>query len=215
LEYSTEIDALVVAPTLELPPRWDERLARGISDVLSPPILAVVGILLVTTLLESPSGLWWVGYFLTLTVVFPVAYLIWKVRRGEISDFHIRLREQRIRPMALTLACSITALGSLWAGHAPRVLQIFSGMAVLQIGLLFLVTLRWKISGHGAAIGSLAIFLWGLYGSVAAPALLAIPMVAWARVRLHRHTPAQTLAGSIVGVVFTSSLLYILSLAQQ
>lgn len=214
MEYSPEINTLNPAATLKFPSRWDERLARGVSDVLSPPLIAVIGIFLVATLIDSPSSWWWVGYYLTLTVLFPLAYLVWKVHRGEISDFHIRLREQRIRPLALTLACSITALGSLWVGHAPRVLQIFASLGVLQIGFILLVTLRWKISGHAAAIGSLAIFLWGMYGASAAPALLAIPLVAWARVRLYRHTLAQTLAGLLVGIVFTSTMFYLFLLAQ-
>jgi len=73
-----------------------------------------------------------------------------------------------------------------------------------------LITMYWKISGHGAAIASLTVFICGLYGSLAAPVLLAIPLVAWARVRLHRHTLAQTVAGSLVGILFALATLQFL-----
>jgi membrane-associated phospholipid phosphatase len=214
MEYTPEIELLTPNSALKMPARWDERLARGISNVLSPPLIAVIGIAVLSTLIDTLSSWWWLGYYLVLAVVFPVAYLSWKVYHGEISDFHVREREQRIRPMTLALACSITALGSLWAGQAPRLLQIFSTLSVLQIALLLLITLRWKISGHGAAISSLAIILWGLYGSDAVPALLAIPLVAWARIHLHRHSLAQIIAGSLVGGMFALSVLILLPLAQ-
>jgi len=91
----------------------------------------------------------------------------------------------------------------IYLGGAPKTLLVFGTMGVIQVGFLLLVTLRWKISGHGAAIGSLAVFLWSLYGAAAAPALLAIPLVAWARVRIQRHTIAQTVAGSLAGMCIT------------
>lgn len=196
---------------LDVQLRWDERLARGISDVFSPPFIAISGIALTTTVIDAPAAWYWIAYYLILAVLVPITYLIWKVHRGEISDFHIQVREQRIRPLVLTLACSVTALGSLWAGQAPRMLQIFAGMGTLQITILLLVTLNWKISGHAAAMGSFAVFIWSLYGNIATPALLAIPLVAWARIRLHRHTPAQTFAGSLVGIVIMLATLELLA----
>ncbi len=213
MEYSPEYVNSAQSPDIEIPANWDERLARGISNLLSPPILAVAATILLASLVHTPGALWWIGYSLALTMVIPLIYLVWKVRRGEISDIHICVREQRLRPMALALAGAITALGSLWVGQAPRVLLIFSIASVAQLAFLLLITLRWKISGHGAAIGSLAVFLVGLYGSAGTPALLAIPLVAWARVRLQRHTPAQTIAGSLVGMIFTFAWLYTLSIA--
>jgi membrane-associated phospholipid phosphatase len=79
-------------------------------------------------------------------------------------------------------------------------------MGIFQIALLLGVTLRWKISGHGAAIGSMTVFLWGLYGTPAFMSILAIPLVAWSRLKLRRHTLMQTIAGSITGILFMMAL---------
>jgi len=203
VESHTELNDSVIYFSSRSSLDWDERLAHWISDLFSPPLLAVIGILLVLQTTNTAISRWWIIYYLTLTVIVPVMYLIWKLHRKEINDFHMYVREQRIRPMLFTLACAITALLSIWIGGAPKTLLVFGAMGVIQVGFLLLVTLRWKISGHGAAIGSLAVFLWSLYGAAAAPALLAIPLVAWARVRIQRHTIAQTVAGSLAGMCIT------------
>jgi hypothetical protein len=193
------------------PLRWDERLAHWISDVLSPPVIAVAGLVFIVQRMETLADWWWALYFMTLTVLIPVGYIVWKMRRGEITDFHVRVREQRIRPLSLTLAGGLASLTGLWLGNASQILLLLAGMGVAQVGFILFVTLHWKISGHGAAITSLAVFLCGLYGLVAAPTLLAIPLVAWARVRIRRHTVAQTALGALAGAAFTLGVLLLLS----
>jgi membrane-associated phospholipid phosphatase len=136
-----------------------------------------------------------------------VGYIIWKVHRGEITDFHVGVREQRIRPLSLAVVGGIVSLTGLWLGKAPVGLTVLAAMGVMQVAFLLLVTFKWKISGHGAAISSLAVYLCGLYGAAAAPALLTIPLVAWARLRLRRHTLLQTICGSLAGAAFTLGLL--------
>jgi membrane-associated phospholipid phosphatase len=210
----TEIDpdrpADLALPALELPQRKGERLARWVSNLFSPPLLAVFGLCLVASQFDRPSDYLWILYYLCLVIGIPLSYLVWKIRRGEITDFHIRVREQRLKPMLVGLTCGVIGWVSLWIGNAPRILTAIAGMAILQVSLLLLVTTRWKISGHGASIASLAVFTWGLYGSLAVPLLLAVPLVGWARVRLNRHTPAQVLAGMLVGIGMTLGLLQLI-----
>jgi hypothetical protein len=197
------------------PKSWDARLARWISDVLSPPLVAIAGLILVAYTSHSAAAWKWAGLHLVLTIGVPTGYIAMKVHRGEITDMHMRLREQRIRPMVLTLICAVTALTIMWIGGASQVMLLFSLMGLFQIGFLLLITLRWKISGHGAAIGSMAVFLFGLFGSAAVPAFAAVPLVAWARLRLDRHDLAQTVAGSLFGIAFMFGLLYLVSMRCQ
>lgn len=192
--------------------RWDEEVARWVSHIASPPILALAGLLLIALTVNEPSGWIWAGYYSLLTIIIPILYVVWKVRRGEITDFYIFIRTQRVRPMLLTLACAVTAWVGFWIGNAPKLFILFGAMGIFQVLLLFAITLRWKISGHSAAIGSMAILLWGLYGAPALTSLLAIPLVAWSRVRLRRHTLLQTVAGSVAGVLLMGALLGIIFL---
>ena len=207
MEFRSELDTTLSTSTITFPGTWDRRLARWISELFSPPLLAIAGLLLAAFEIQTTSAWLWAGYYILLGIFIPVLYIIWKVRRGEITDFHMRLREQRIKPMTLSLACALTVCLSMWAGEAPMFLKTLAVMGVFQITFLLIISLRWKISGHSTAIACLAVFLLGIYGSLAAPALLAIPLVAWARLRLNRHDLPQTIAGSIAGAFFMAAML--------
>ncbi len=197
---STEWNYAIPSTCAERSLGWDVHLARWISNVLSPPVVTLVGTLLAALAINSAAGWRWSMYYLLLTWLAPMVYLGWKWRRGEVSDLHVTVRQQRIRPLSLTLACAAIALVSLWKGYAPTSLRALNLVIVLITGIQLLITLAWKISGHGLAIGSMAIFLWGLYGAAMAPALLLVPLVGWARVRIHHHTTAQVVAGSLAGI---------------
>ena len=112
MEISPDLEKSLGAPQIILPPAWDKRLANRISNVLSPPVLAVLGLLIVSYVSGSVEAWLWGVYYLVLGVFVPIAYITWKVRRGEITDFNMRVREQRIRPMSLMLACAVAA----WLG---------------------------------------------------------------------------------------------------
>jgi hypothetical protein len=189
------------APSLELNKSgWIDWLARLVSIVGSPPVVALLGIALIAGLTHDASTwLWAVGYLL-LVLPAPLLYVSWKVRRGEISDIDMFVREQRIKPYLITLASSALALAAIYLGQAPRLLFILAAAIGLLILALFVVTLWWKISVHCAAAALLVALTIGLVGPGAGLAVLGIPLVVWSRLHLHRHTFMQTLLGSGLGV---------------
>jgi hypothetical protein len=215
VQISSELDSNLATTASNITEAWDYQLAHWISNLFSPPVIAVIGLTLAAIASHTATAWRWAGLHLILTIGLPMGYIVYKVWRGEITDVHMRLREQRIRPMSLTLACALLALALMWVGGASQVMMIFSLMGVFQVAFLLLVTLRWKISGHGAAIGSLAVFLFGLFGSAALPAFAVVPLVAWARLRMNRHDLAQTVAGSLVGIVFMLLVIYLVSIRCQ
>lgn len=204
------------APSLQtsaLPPlSWDYHVAKWISRIFSPPLLVVIGITLTALKLGAISAWIWAGFYLLMGILIPVLYIVWKIRQGEISDFHIKIREQRIRPMILMLLTSLIAWMVMLLGSAPFALTVFAGAGVIQVAFLLLVTLRWKISGHSTAAAGFAIFLFTLFGDPAATVLLIIPIVAWARVRRNRHKLNQTIAGSLAGIIFMTIVLHLVNL---
>lgn len=80
-----------------------------------------------------------------------------------------------------------------------------AGGLALEASGIFLVTLCWKISLHCATLARTAALVWKLTGSPVA-LLLGIPLMIWSRLLLRRHTPAQTIAGTLVG--FLSVVLF-------
>jgi membrane-associated phospholipid phosphatase len=192
-----------------IPSSWDERLARLVSDVFCPPTLAAGSILLTAYSLATPAAWRWALYYLTLVVLVPTLYVVWLLQRGEVTDFHLRVREQRIKPMLVMVVTVISAWLTMWWGGAPDFLLLMAGAGMALMGLIFVVTLRWKISGHAAASSGFFALSWVLMGQTAAPVALLMPVVAWSRVKLRRHTLAQIVAGSIVGPAIFLATLYL------
>lgn len=190
-----------------IPREWDGFLAYVVSQAGSPPILATLAMSLLAASLSTPQAWLWAGTYVALAVLAPVLYLVYLQRSGRITDLDVQVRQQRFRPMILALACGAAGWIVLVLGAAPLALVAVACALWLQMLIIFWVTLRWKISVHSAAAGGVAILLWHLLGTPL-PLLLGVPLIAWSRVRLRRHTLAQTVAGALLGFVLlgTASL---------
>jgi membrane-associated phospholipid phosphatase len=62
-----------------------------------------------------------------------------------------------------------------------------------------LVTLWWKLSVHTAAASGTVAILALTFGPALTLTIPTVALVAWSRVRLGDHTPAQTVAGAALG----------------
>jgi membrane-associated phospholipid phosphatase len=191
--------------------RWSEHTARIISRFLSPHYIA--GPMLITLALSDStpwvwSLLWAVGIAL-LTLVGPLLILRRELRRGGISDWHISNRKERLRPIPVLLSflVVIIPLVLLIVLRGPRLLLVGAVIALLLVVCNLVITLGWKISQHVSSIAASTTLIAATLGIGAAPVLLLIPLVAWARVKVKAHTVLQTIAGGIVGVSVTLATL--------
>ena len=204
IQEKTHTD-IVVDTTI--PRTWDGRLAYVISQIASPPVLAIAAMALIAATLSSPRAWTWAGVYVVLAILAPILYLVWLVHRGRVTDLDVQLREQRTAPLIFTVACAGLAWLVLMLGRAPVQMIVVAGGLWLQMVLIFGITLRWKISVHSAAAAGIATLAWSLAGTVL-PLVIGVPLIAWARVRLRRHTIAQTIAGSVLGLtIFLVALL--------
>ncbi len=178
-----------------------DRAAGWISNATHPPLVGVLSVIL-ASLISAKAVVWaWgIGYLLA-AVLLPTLYVAWLLRRGQIADMQLPDRQQRLKPYCVAIACmGLTAL-ALGAAQAPRLLQQIALINVIQTTTLLLITLRWKVSAHCASIGGLAVLTWSLFGTGGMPFFVAVPLVAWARVRLKRHDALQVAAGAALGIV--------------
>ena len=60
----------------------------------------------------------------------------------------------------------------------------------------------------GAYAPTHTIFLIYWYGWMAAPILILLPLVAWARVSAKGHSPWQTVVGACLGLIIAVGVLY-------
>jgi membrane-associated phospholipid phosphatase len=188
---------VLLAPPLRKP-RLD-RLAGWISNATHPPVVGAFVVLVAALVSARPTAWLWGVFYLGLAVLLPTLYVAWLLRRGQITDVQLPDRRQRLRPYCVAIACMGLAALALNAAHAPRLLQQIALINVIQSSALFLITLRWKVSAHCASMSGLAVLTWTLFSSGSLPFVAAVPVVAWARVRLNRHDPAQVIAGALLG----------------
>ena len=184
---------------------WRQRtwIARRISDVLSPPVLSGSLAILLTRLATPTwaSALGWSALYVVIADLLPLAYLLRLLRRGIVSDLHIGIRAERLRPLIAMLICTTLAFVAAVVISAPHALRVFLGLTLIQGVVLTLVTIFWQISFHAAAASALisaACVIYGLaVGAMLAPVLIA---VAWSRIHLRRHTFRQIAAGALVSI---------------
>ena len=190
------------------PSTRSEWLAYWISNIGSPPMLVLAALMVVATLLPPGEAWQWVMLYVFCALVFPLGYLVYLLRRGQITDLDVQRREQRPRTMIATVGgLALAWLGFLWGG-APLPFRILAGASLVQGMLILLITLRWKISVHTSTAAGMTVLILGVAGLAAAPVVITVPLIAWSRVKLHRHTLMQTLAGTGLGVgVFLAAVL--------
>jgi hypothetical protein len=159
-----------------------------------------------------PNRLRLVGLVVLFTFVLPTlgtALLLWT---GLIKG-NLELRERQQRPLPLLLAtasygAATVLLSSTYSPLDPLLRHMIAGMT-LTVAFTLLISLRWKISAHGAGVGgTLGLFVllcmgsagdarlvWWLLGSV-----VVAGAVLQARLKLEAHTVVQAWAGFLLGI---------------
>jgi membrane-associated phospholipid phosphatase len=174
------------------------RLARILSDLLSPPIVAI-GVYWVLAGVTARSSRWPV--FLTCATTqsaFPLAFLGMAVRRGKIRDANMSRREERRTGfLALGLVYAVGGLVATLLGvRGPVLFVCLCTLAV--VAAVWAVNLVYKASGHVAGatayMAAVSIFVEPLHAG-----LFLIPAVSWARVRSGEHTRVQVILGALLG----------------
>jgi membrane-associated phospholipid phosphatase len=192
-----------------IPLDWRDKSARIISNLFSPPLIALSCIIVTAIATRSESAFFWISVFIALLIIPPTVYVLTLVHRGKVSDFHMDIREERTQPLFVILAYVALVFLVMYIWGAPRLMLIVTAAALVQILMVFIITLRWKISGHCTSAAGLALLAIALYGENVIPLALIVPAIAWSRIRLGRHTFYQTLAGSFLGAATVTIILYL------
>jgi len=188
----------LLAPHVQKP-RLD-RIANWISNATHPPIIGILSAM-IALLASARQDAWgWAAVYLGLAISVPVLYVVWLLWRGKIADPQLPDRRQRLKPYFVAIACAGAATWLLHAFQAPRLLQQVALANAVQSTMLYLLTLRWKVSAHCASAGGLAVLAGLTFGAGGLPFMAAVPLIGWARVRLKRHDLAQVIAGALLGV---------------
>lgn len=183
------------------------RLARLVTEVFAPTPLSalVLAVVALRSAASTGEALLWGAVAILFVTVIPFAYIVRGVRRRTLTDHHVRRREQRTLPLLFGIASVVVLLALVVLLGAPHDLIALIVATVAGLAISLLITLFWKISVHaGATAGAFTILaiLFGPWFLLFSP---LVALIAWSRVELGDHTPAQVIAGTGVGaaVAFT------------
>lgn len=185
------------------------KLARIATNVLNPFLLSLLILILLAmkSTTSTDEAIKWSLIGLALSV-FPVfAIVIYLVYKKKLDGIFINPRQQRHRIYLLAICCAIIGYVVLVVLNAPELLITTFVTGLVAVIIFMTINLFWKISLHTAFITGSVTVLIIVYGGIAAWTVLLVPMVAWARIEMKLHTPAQVffgalLASSIVSIVF-------------
>ncbi|MFF4340545.1 hypothetical protein ACFY00_11470 [Kitasatospora sp. NPDC001540] len=179
-----------------------QKAARIITDVLAPANLVVALLLLIGwRSTRSWSGLGWGLLAALFCGVIPIGIIALGVKRGGLTDRHIRVRRQRILPMALSLVSVATGITLLHTLGAPA--DVSALVVAMLVGLVstLLVTTGWQISLHNSVAGGTVMVLVLALGPWLLLTALGAAAIGWSRMVLRAHTLAQILAGTALGSI--------------
>jgi hypothetical protein len=182
------------------------RLARIISIVCLPPLLAIATIIALSShAIADPAEAAQVALVSSFFVaIVPCAYVAYLLRGHKINGgVDLALREERLRPYLVGSASSIIGLLALVRLSAPLTITLLSLAYGINTLVMAAITQRWKISAHAAGAAMPLTALVSAFGAGALPFAVIVPMVCWARVRAQMHSVAQVCAGALLGFSIT------------
>lgn len=180
----------------------------GLSAVLSPYIVLPVGTAaIIGSLAAAASRRDWFLYAaisVFFSTVVPALFVIAQVKRGKITDVHIMDRSQRGAPFWVAIVSSAVGAIVLWRIGAQMEVWSISAVLALNGMILTWITSFWKISMHVAVLSATVTAALMMIPQVqAAPLLILVPALIWARVTRGRHTLWQGLAGASLSAFIT------------
>jgi len=193
-------------------------MAYGLSVLLYPlfttTYLMVAFCALFSTYMMPLPGVYWayaIGGTAFFTFLVPIAIILFMKAQGRITDMDVSDRNERLVPFVY----AIISFG-FWCAYLDSVLKVPSFLfwtavcSVLALIACALISRKWKISAHLASMGGVVGMVIGmlLYFGINAPVTVSLLLVLslllmYARIYLDAHTPAQTVAGFLLGLVFT------------
>ncbi len=185
------------------------RCARYISNILAPSTISLPFVLLVSLYHAQSTTL--ALLFACLTLFFltlgPMIYILIGVRKGWLSDVDVSRRTERAGPFLFGITSVALGFVLLRYVNAPKNLETLLLITTISGVIMLIVTLWWKISIHASSMAGAATMLTLLYGAVMLPTFLLLILVSWSRVVLRRHTTAQVIAGSLLSIALSVSIL--------
>jgi hypothetical protein len=188
--------------------RSTAQLARWVSTIAHPFVMTAL-LVAVAAGRQSPAGALEPVLLVIVAVVVPVAVLmVRQVRRGKWANADASNAAERPLLFLVSAAGLVTALAWLLT-YDPESFLIRGLVVVGAFILIAAVLTPWvKLSLHVAFVTLAATALWGIGSPVGLVLMAVVPVVAWSRLVLTRHSHAEVAAGCALGVITGLALVW-------
>jgi membrane-associated phospholipid phosphatase len=185
--------------------------ARLVSEVFNPLINPIVTFLILALGDEAQTTSkiflnWIVAITFASGLIF--VYIAYLKQKRAIDSTELIIREQRISPLTFAVLSYALGFGVLTMLNAPWLMRGLMFCYATNTMVVLMITRRWKISIHTTGIAGPLVALTYQFGWMLLPLYILIPIVGLSRVKMHRHTHLQVVAGGILGVAMTIVQLY-------
>ena len=173
-------------------------IARWTSILLHPfAVFAALSLLAAWRL--DPSSLPRTAAGISIAVAIVWAFVLQRRRSGRWGT--VDASERKERPLLYALALLVAAGYWWWLGG--RASATGNGVvAVIAMLCIAGIANRWiKLSLHMASLAFAGAAMLSLWPPAGVAALLALPLLAWSRLRMARHTLPEVLGGSALGLL--------------
>ncbi len=136
-----------------------------------------------------------------LDIVAPLLFLYINIRRKQITDLDVTVREQR-EPLLIeaSLGYFLATVVSL-ALPIPEIYKVNAVFSLVFLIAFATVTYYWKISFHMGVLGWFAGIWFSILGfqpGLMVAVAIMVLLTGWSRIYLKRHTFGQVVAGFLV-----------------
>ena len=191
-----------------------KQIANLTSNILNPYLVSVFLIILLS--LESTSSIGdaikWSLISITVSILPVFIVILYLAHQEKLEGIFTIARRQRNKIYVLASVCAVANCLILLYLEAPLVL-VATFVAGLSAVIVFMsINLLWKISLHTAFAAGSATILIILYGSIGALSVMLVPPIAWARIELEHHSPAQAVCGALLTPLIVVVVFYLFGL---
>jgi membrane-associated phospholipid phosphatase len=179
------------------------KLAKLISNILNPFLVSIIVLIMLAFKTSDSIGdaVKWALISLALSVLPIFIVIISMVRLKKLDGLFVNPRKQRNGIYLLASVLGALGSGLLWYLKAPHILFVTFTAGLIAMVVFMVINYFWKISVHTAFIAASVAELIMVFGVAAVWAVILIPPVAWARIKLQQHSIAQVVTGGLLASV--------------
>lgn len=185
--------------------------AQIISILFHPAVLSVVtpALLVLYVPREIPYSAYWV-FFPIIFVIIVSLFTLYGVKTKLFSDFDVTKRKERGPLYIFVIILTIIYMALLLFLNGPKSLMVLGLGVLIGAVVLEFINKKLKASVHVAAVSAFMCMVALLYGGIFFVVPLFIPVVAWSRIHMKRHTLSEAITGGIIGTVITVLLFLVI-----